>query len=95
MAQLRRLRLWFALALTIVIIAAAVLGLHSTLPSSHHSPLPTPVTSGILLLPTPSTTASAPPISWTGGGAVLLWVVMGIVLALGIVFILHWHHRAV
>ncbi len=40
------------------------------------------------------TIASPPPASWTNGGTALLWVTLGIMLALGIAFLmLRWHRR--
>jgi len=97
MTQWRRLRLWFALALAVVLIAAAVLWLRGTLPGSgSESPLPIPLGLGVSPLPTPTPAYSAAlPASWTGAGAALLWAVLGVVLALGVAFaILYWYSRA-
>jgi len=95
MARWRRLHLWFALALVSVVIVVEVLWLRGTLPGSARSPLPTPVVPGTSPLLTPalavsatSTSTPAPPSSWTSGGAVLLWVTLGIVLALGLTFVM-------
>ena len=96
MTQRHRFRLWLALALVAVLIAAAVLWLRGTLPGgSSRSALPTPAIPGASPLPIPasptSVRSSSP--SWASGGAVLLWVVLGIGLALGIAFIIVRRHR--
>jgi hypothetical protein len=95
MTQQHRLRLWLALALIAVLLATAALWLRGMLPgSSSHSTLPTPATSGVSPLLTPThAPALAPLPSWATGGAVLLWVVLGIGLALGIAFIIVRRHR--
>jgi len=96
MARLHRPRLWLALALTAVLIAAAALWLRGTLPyGSSHSLLPTPSAPGMSPLPTPtlSSTAATPPPAWTGGGAALVWVALGIVLALGVALLILRQHR--
>ncbi|MBU0705340.1 MAG: hypothetical protein KKC18_15935 [Chloroflexi bacterium] len=99
MDQSRRLRLWFALALAVVLVATAALWLRGALSEeSSRSPLPTPLAAGESPLPTPAhaDTATPPPASWTGGGAALLWVALGVALALIVVFfILRWEHRSV
>ena len=80
-------------------VAAAMFNL-GYLPRSDHSPLPVPAASGVSPLSTPSAVTPAsdvspPPPSWAGGGAVLLWVALGIVLALGITFVTtRWYRRA-
>jgi hypothetical protein len=92
----RRPHLWLALALVVVIVAAAALWLLGIQPDSGgRSALSTPATSGTSPLPTPTPVSAAThPSSWAAGGAVLLWVALGIVLALGIAFvILRWHHH--
>jgi hypothetical protein len=96
MIQWRRLGLWFALVLVVLLIAAVALWLRGMVSGSHQSPLPTPVASQVSPLPSPMpTSAAAPPPSWTGGGPALLWVALGVVLALGITFvILRWQRRA-
>ena len=94
MAQSHRLRLWFVLALAVVLVAAAALWLRDTLTESNrHSPLPTP--SGISPLPTPIPPggAATPPPSWVSAGAALLWAALGIVLALGVVFLILRRNR--
>ena len=95
MIQGHRPRLWLALALVVVIVAAAALWLLGIQPDSGNSALSTPATSEISPLPTPTPAPAAThPPSWAAGGAVLLWVALGIVLALGIAFvILRWHHH--
>jgi len=97
MTQWRRLRLWFALALAVVLIAATVLWLQGALPGGgSESPLPIPLGSEVSPLPTPTPAYTAVlPSSWTGAGAALLWAVLGAVLALGVALaILRWYRRA-
>jgi len=94
----RRPHLWLALALVVVLIAAAALWLLGIQPDSGgRSALSTPATSAVSPLPTPTPTpasATTHPPPWATGGAVLLWVTLGIVLALGITFvILRWHRH--
>jgi len=100
MTQWHRLRLWFALALAAVLIVAGALWLRGTLPlgTVSTSPIltspPTPDGTSPPSAPT-STATAAIPSSWTGAGATLLWVALGIVLALGVAFIvLRWYRRA-
>jgi hypothetical protein len=71
------------------------LWLRGTLPGSQRSPLPTPGPSGESPLPTPvSASATTLPPSWTGVGAILLWVALGALLALVITLvILHWYRH--
>jgi len=79
-----RPRLWLALALAVVFIAAIAPWLRAPHVPQETSPLPTPA---------PPSTAALPS-SWTGAGAILLWVTLGIVLALGITFLLlRWYRR--
>ena len=94
MTQWRRPRLWFALALAVVLIVVAVLWLRGTLPGGgSHSPLPAFSLPGTSPLPTPTPSSTAPPSAWTGGGAALTWVALGIVLALGAAFLILRRHR--
>jgi len=95
--------LWLVLALVAALVAATVLWLRGMQAGGGPSPLSTPsaLDSSPLSTPLPpapdvsAETTPSPPPSWTGGGAVLLWVVLGIVLALGIAFvILRWYRRA-
>ncbi len=89
----RRPQLWFALALAVVIVTALALWLRGAQSGSGQSPLSTPAASTGSPLPTPTRENPAPPPSaWTNGGAVLLWVALGILLALGITFVmLRWY----
>jgi hypothetical protein len=96
MIQGRRPHLWLALALVVVLVAAAALWLLGIQPDSGgRSALSTPATSAVSPLPTPTpASATTHPPPWATGGAVLLWVALGIVLALGITFvILRWHRH--
>ncbi len=89
----RHPRFWFSLALAVVLIVVATLWLRGTW-FGDQSPLPTPVAAGVspLATPSPGDTTSAPPSAWSNGGAILLWVALGILLALGIAFvILRWY----
>jgi len=98
MDQSRRLRLWFALALVAALVVVTALWLRGALPEeSVRSPLSTPLVAGESPLPTPlqATDAPIPPAPWAGGGAALLWVALGIVLALSVAFlVLRWDRRA-
>jgi hypothetical protein len=85
-----RPRLWLVLVLTVVIAAAAISWLRGAQLSSHRSPLATPVASGASPLSTPEpgngiSIPSSPRATW---GTVLLWIAVGILLALGIAFII-------
>ena len=94
MTRWHRLRLWLALVLVVVLIVAATLWLRGALPGGIRSALPTPALPGGSPLPTPmpaSARSSAP--AWATGGGVLLWVALGIVLALGMAFITLRRHR--
>jgi len=77
-----------------VFIAAAALWVRGTMPDSR-SPLPTPLGHGTSPLPTPTPahTTPAPPPAWASGGAALVWVAIGIVLALGIALIILRRYR--
>jgi hypothetical protein len=88
MDQIGRYRLWFVIALFVILVVVAALWLRGTLQDSGSSPLPTPLAAGEspLALPIPSPPFPTPRASWTGGGAALLWVALGVVLALGIAF---------
>lgn len=93
----RQPRFWLVLALAIVLIAAAGLWLRGTPSGSDQSPLPTPVAAAVspLSTPIPENGPLSPPSSWSNGGAVLLWVALGILLALSIAFIiLRWYRSA-
>ena len=95
MTRWHRLRLWFAVALVAVLITAAALWLRGTWPGgSSQSALYTPAIPGASPLPTPTPVPAAlSPSPWVTGGAVLVWVALGIVLALGIAFLILRRHR--
>ncbi len=93
----RHPRFWLVLAFLVVLVVAAALWLRGAQSDSAQSPLPTPVASAESPLPTPppENGAPPPPASWTNGGAVLLWVALGILMALVITFvILRWYRGA-
>jgi hypothetical protein len=89
MDQWRRLRPWLALALLVVLIVGMVLWLSGALlPESARSPLPAPVASEGA--PAPAAFASS---RLRDAGIALLWVALGVVLALGVVFTLNTVRR--
>ena len=93
MAGWLRPRLWLALALVVVVTTALALALRGMVPDGGRSTLPTPAILEVSPLPTPMPTAVHSPLKPSGGIA-LLWVVLGIGLALGIAFvILRWHRH--
>jgi len=82
--------LWFALALAVVLTVITWLWLRGTWLSGGYSPLPAP-RFGESPLVTPVSSEGALP---SRGGAMLLWVVLGIVLALLIVLVIvYWPRR--
>jgi hypothetical protein len=85
-----RRRLWLVLILAIAVAAAAIWWLRGVQLSSHQSPLVTPVASDESPLPTPEpgNATSIPPSPRAVGGAILLWVAVGILLALAVAFII-------
>jgi len=92
--------LWLTVTLVVLLIVAVALWLQGAFPDGDRSPLPTPTISAASPLPTPtdvvptSDTSPLPP-SWVSGGAALLWVALGIVLSLGVAFIItRWHRSA-
>ncbi len=101
MARLRRYsHLLLSLALVLIAILVAALWFYGAQPRPDPSPLPTPMTPRESPLSTPdvenTTVSPPPPSSWATGGAVLLWVALGILLALGLaLIILRWYHRTV
>ena len=97
MDQLRRLGLWFAMAVVAVVAVAAIVWVRGApVTGSSRSPLPTPpaAEASTSLIPSTSTPAAIPPSPGVGAGAALLWVALGAVLALGIIFVtISWHRR--
>lgn len=93
----RSLGVWLLLVLmAVILIAAAALWLRGTQRDGDHSPLATPVAADASPLSTPTLEngMSPPPTSWSNGGVALLWVALGILLALIIAFvILRWYRR--
>ena len=97
MARSHQLRFWFALALSVILVAAGALWLRGTLfESVIRSPLSTPQTvESPLSTPTEANAPAAPPASWSNGGMALLWVMIGILLSLGVAFfITRWGRRS-
>ena len=93
MIRWHRSYLWLALALVAIILVAAALWLHGTRSGTGgRSALPTPAISADSPISTPTLKSpTPPPTTRAAGGAVLLWVSLGIVLALGIALvILRW-----
>ncbi|MCP4538469.1 MAG: hypothetical protein GY832_15140 [Chloroflexi bacterium] len=93
----RHPRFWFSLTLAVVLIVAVALWLRGTSFDGAQSPLPTPKAAAVSPLTTPSPENAAPslPSAWSSGGAILLWVALGILLALGLAFvILRWYRGA-
>jgi len=86
----RHPRLWLLLALAVVFTAAAALWLCDGRSGGERSPLSTPAASegSPLATPTPGNATSSPPSSWTTSGAVLIWIMLGILLALVIAFVI-------
>lgn len=88
-----RSRPWLVLALVVALIAVLVLALRGMAPGSDRSTLSTPALAGVSPLPTPMPTEAQPPFKASGGMA-LLWVVLGIGLALSLAFvILRWYRH--
>ena len=87
--------LWLVSTLGVIFVVAAALWLHGTQSgASSPSALPTPAIAVDSPLPTPAlTSAMASRTSWTAGGAVLVWVALGIVLASGIALVVLRRHR--
>ena len=87
--------LWLVSTLGVILVVAAALWLHGTRSgASSPSALPTPAIAEDSPLPTPALTPPAvSPDSWVTGGAVLVWVALGIVLASGIAMVILRRHR--
>jgi hypothetical protein len=93
----RYLGVWLSLVLLVLIlIAAAALWLRGAQLGGGRSPLATPAVADASPLSTPAAESemSPPPASWNNGGVVLLWVALGVLLALIIAFaILRWYRH--
>ncbi len=92
MRQSQVTRLWLAIAAIALLALAAAIWLPAILPlGASQSPLPTPVTAAGAPL-----AASGAPISpLAKAGWTLLWVGLGVVLGVGVVFVsLTWHRRS-
>ena len=86
-------RSWLLLAVTVLAVVVAALVLKSALPGGGVSPLATPASAAESPLPgpdglpqdpgTPGLTDESPSL-WPGAAAALLWVALGIILALGL-----------
>ncbi len=95
--QQSRYRFWLVMALLgLAIVAAGILWTWDESPEVGQSPINPPLTSTSPLA-TPQVTLTPTPIpsSWTGAGAALLWIMLGIFLALGIISIVYiWDRRS-
>jgi hypothetical protein len=90
MGQSQHTRLWLAIAGAALLALTAAIWLPAILPlGASQSPLPIPVAAAPL-------DASGAPISpLAKAGWTLLWVGLGVVLGLGVVFVsLYWHRRS-
>ena len=92
MGQSRHPRLWLAVAVAALLAMAAVAWLPAVLPlGTTQSPLPTPLADP----PSPSDASSAPLSSLAKVGLTLLWVALGVLVGVGVIFVtLHWHRRS-
>ena len=97
MDRSRRLGLWFAMAVVAVVAVAAIVWVRGApVTGSSRSPMPTPLAAeaSTTLIPSTPTPAAMPLSAGVGAGAALLWVALGAMLALGIIFItINWHRR--
>ncbi|HDQ72591.1 MAG TPA: hypothetical protein ENN19_10910 [Chloroflexi bacterium] len=97
--QQRHYRFWLIVALIgIAIVASGILwtwdGRPDARPDTHQSPIDPPlVGASPLATPTLAATPASLPSAWTGAGAALLWVALGILLALGVASILYLRDR--
>lgn len=98
MTRLHRVRLLIVLTFFVALFVTGALWLRGTLWPDYGRRLPPPTSQvevSPLLTPTPSV-APPPSSALVSGGAVLLWVVLGIMLALIITFVmLRWYRRTV
>jgi hypothetical protein len=93
--QQHRYRIWLIVALIgLCFVAAGVLWTWDTPPDASQSPINPPL-AGASPLETPRATPTPIPSSWTGAGAALLWIMLGILLALGIISAIYiWDRRS-
>lgn len=89
MIQWTRVWPWFGFLLVAALVIAAALCIQGALPGSSVSPVSLPVNSATSPIATPSLGAAHdPPLpALTHLGAILMWMVVGAVLALGIAFV--------
>jgi hypothetical protein len=87
--EAERRRLWIMVGVTVVAVVAGALILKGALPGGGESPLATPAGNqsplpgpGESPLSTPGSSDGASWLLWPGAAAALLWVALGIVLAL-------------
>lgn len=95
--QQHRYRIWLIVALIgLCFVAAGVLWTWDTPPDASQSPINPPLAGASPLATPPTTpTPTAIPSSWTGAGAALLWIMLGILLALGIISAIYiWDRRS-
>ena len=90
MTQWTRLRPWLVLVLIAAAVIAAAIRIQSALPGISVSPVSLPEGSRASPLATPpAEVVDDPPLPlWTYRGAILMWVVVGAVLALGVAFVI-------
>ena len=86
-----RRRLWILVAVTAIAVVAGALILKRALPGGGDSPLPAPSATesplpgpGESPLATPGLSDGASWLLWPGAAGALIWVVMGIILALAL-----------
>ena len=89
MIQWTRLWPWLGFVLVAALVIAAALWMQGTLPGSSVSPvsLPENAATSPLATPSPGSADNPSPPALTRLGAILMWMVVGAVLALGIAFL--------